>query len=90
MGESRLVQIGFSSGSYSCVGDICDYSKMHDQKQYINIPEFSQIATVTKNYQGEWSQSVEEIPLQAKLTLIALYLLFGVGTVFSYKGLRNV
>lgn len=88
--NSKLIQVGFSSGSYSCVNGECDYSNVIDQKQYVDFPSLSSIATVTKNYEGVWSTELQPFTLNLKLSLLALYLFFGCGAYLSVRKLKIV
>ena len=88
--NSRLIQLGSSSGSYSCVNGECDYSNVIDRKQYVDFPSLSILATITKDYQGEWSAQTESFTLKLKLSLLALYLMFGFGAYISVRRLKLV
>ncbi|KJZ08919.1 hypothetical protein TW85_23080 [Marinomonas sp. S3726] len=88
--NSNLLQVGFDSGSYSCVNGECDYSNTYDLRQYISIPSANKIVTIHRSFKGEWTVSVEEITLKLWLSLTAIYALAIVGVYFSVRVLKRV
>ncbi|WP_444902008.1 hypothetical protein ACJJIG_02560 [Microbulbifer sp. SSSA007] len=88
--NSKLLQIGFGSGSYSCINGECDYSNTYDQKQFISVSSASKIVTIRRSYEGEWTESVEETNLKLGLSLLAIYTLAIFGLGFSLRELRRV
>lgn len=88
--NSKLLQVGFSSGSYSCVNGECDYSNTYDQRQFIDIPNAKEIVTIRKSYEGEWIETVEETTLKLGLSLAVLYTLAIAGVYFAVRALKRV
>ncbi|WP_444915327.1 hypothetical protein [Microbulbifer sp. TRSA007] len=88
--NSKLLQIGFGFGSYSCVNEECDYSNAYDQRQFISVSSASKIVTIRRSYEGEWTESVEETNLKLWLSLLAIYTLVILGLGFSLRELNRV
>ncbi|GLQ29604.1 hypothetical protein [Litoribrevibacter albus] len=87
--NSTLLQIGFSSGSYSCVNDVCDYSHTFDQRQYISVSGIDRVVTIKKSYEGKWIESSIDTTPKFWLSLIAWYAVVFVGLFFSGRELRR-
>lgn len=88
--NNNLLQVGFSSGSYSCVNGECDYSKTYDQRQYISIPSVSKIVTIKRSYDGKWSETAQNTTVKLWLSLAVIFALAIVGLLFSVRELKRV
>ena len=84
-----LIVANFGSGSYSCNGDVCDYSNSYKERQYIDFPKLSQLITINYSHDGIWTQKIEAITVTDKLNFVCLYLLGIAGLIYVIKKARE-
>ena len=91
------LQIEYSSGSYSCVNTLCDYSQYNNEYTYLVVPRSFVTDTfyvVSKSYSGDLKVTAyeqhESIWLLSILFIFAMLLMLAYGSFMAWYYIKHI